>query len=166
MSNQHKNTAGKNISKSEAPLKARVEVDLQQAMRDQNNVAKLALRSLKTAMTEASVAGVAHELSEAEAMAVVQREAKRRRDAAAEYARLGAEDRARQELAELAVLERYLPQPMSEAEVETLARAVITATGATSMADVGRVMPPLIAKLEGRADGRLANQVVRRLLGG
>lgn len=148
------------------PLKYRVETDLKQAMRDQDTVAKLTLRSLKTALTEASVAGEAHELSENEAVAVVQREAKRRRDTAAEYTRLGAPDRAQQELAELAVLERYLPQQMSEAEVETLARAVIAETGATSMRDVGRVMPALIAKLDGRADGRLANQVVRRLLGG
>jgi uncharacterized protein YqeY len=162
----HQNRSGKNSSNPEASLKVRVETDLRQAMRDQDDIAKLALRSLKTAMTEASVAGAAHELSEAEAVAVVQREAKRRRDTAAEYTRLGAEDRARQELAELAVLERYLPQQMSEAEVETLARAVIAETGATSMRDVGRIMPPLIAKLEGRADGRLANQVVRRLLGG
>jgi uncharacterized protein len=153
-------------NETNTPLKQRVDTELKQAMRDQDTVAKLTLRALKTALTEASVAGEAHELSEEEALAVVQREAKRRRDTAAEYTRLGVPERAHQELAELAVLERYLPQQMSEAEVETLARAVIAETGATSMRDVNRVMPVLIAKLGGRADGRLANQVVRRLLGG
>ena len=96
-------------------LPTRIDADLKQAMRDRDEVTKLTLRSVKTALTEARTSGVQHALNEDEVLAVVQKEAKRRRDAAAEYERLGDPNRAAAELVELAVLERYLPRQMSEA---------------------------------------------------
>ena len=144
----------------------RIDADLHDAMRAQDTVAKLALRSVKTALTEASKAGADHALSDDQVLAVLQREAKRRREAAAEYARLGAPDKAGEEQAELAVLERYLPRQLNEGEVEALAREVIAATGATSARDLGKVMPVLMGRVAGTADGKLVSQVVRRLLGG
>lgn len=147
-------------------LQAQIDADLHTAMRAQDTVAKLALRAVKTALTEASKAGANHDLDDNQVVGVIQREAKRRREAAAEYRRLGAANQAAQEEAELAILERYLPRQMDEAEIERAARQVIAETGATSVRDIGKVMPALMARLAGAADGKAASQVVRRLLGG
>jgi len=146
-------------------LQSRIDADLKQAMRDRDEVTKLTLRSVKTALTEARTSGQQHELSEDDVLAVVQKEAKRRRDAAAEFERFGDSARAAAELEELAVLERYLPRQLSEAEVEEIARRVIAATGATSPKQVGAVMAALMPEVKGQADGKLVSQVVRRLLG-
>jgi uncharacterized protein YqeY len=151
---------------SQTPLQGRIDADLQQAMRAQDTVAKLALRAVKTALTEASKAGANHDLDNSQVIAVIQREAKRRREAAAEYRRLGGTSQAAQEEAELAILERYLPRQMDEADIERVARQVIAETGASSARDLGKVMPALMARLAGSADGKVASQVVRRLLGG
>jgi uncharacterized protein YqeY len=78
---------------------------------------------------------------------------------------VGATAPADQERAELAILEQYLPRQLSEAEVEALARTVIAETGATSVRDLNKVMPVMIARVAGTADGKVVSQVVRRLLG-
>lgn len=145
-------------------LQARIDADLKQAMRDRDEVTKLTLRGVKTALTTASTTGQQHALSEEEVLGVIQKEAKRRRETAAEFERLGDANRAAAELAELAVLERYLPRQMSEAEVETIARRVIAAVGATSTKQTGAVMAALMPEVKGQADGKLVSQVVRRLL--
>ena len=146
-------------------LWSRLDQDLKQAMRDQDNITKLTLRAVKTALTEASKAGENHALSDDQVLTVIQKEAKRRRETAAEFERLGAHPQAAQELAELAVLERYLPKQLSEAEIETLAREVIAATGATSARELGKVMPVLLGRIGGAADGKVVSGIVRRLLG-
>jgi len=154
------------MSVEQPELAVRIDADLKQAMRAQDNIAKLALRAVKTALTEASKSGSNHALTDEQVMAVIQREAKRRREAAGEYDKVGAKVQADQERAELAVLENYLPRQMGEAEVETLARQVIAETGATSVRDLNKVMPVMISRVAGSADGKLVSQVVRRLLGG
>lgn len=153
-------------TQSQASIQARIDADLHEAMRAQDTIAKLALRAVKTALTEASKAGANHELDDNQVIGVIQREAKRRREAAAEYMRVGARALAAQEEAELAILERYLPRQLDEAEIEAMARQVIAETGAASARELGKVMPVLMARLGGAADGKLASQVVRRLLGG
>lgn len=150
---------------TEATLLERIDIDLKQAMRDKNEVDKLALRAMKTALTLARTETSNHTLADAEAIGVLQKLAKKRRDTAVEYEKLGRPEQAQAELAEMAVIERYLPRPLSEAEVEELARAVIAARGATSAREMGAVMGDLMPKVAGRADGKLVNQVVRRLLG-
>lgn len=147
-----------------AGLQERIEADLKQAMRDRNEVDKLALRNVKTAITLARTATANHNLSEAEILAVLQKEAKRRRDTATEYERLGASKQAEGELAELAVIERYLPRQLNETELEEIVRAVITEKGATSMKEMGAVMSGVMARVTGVADGKAVNQIVRRLL--
>lgn len=152
------------MTQNELPLAEQIDRDLKQAMRERDEVSKIALRSVKTALTEAAKAGEAHEQSEDEVLAVIQKQAKQRRDSAAEFERVGATDRAASELAELAVLERYLPRQLSEAEIEAVARDVIAETGASSVQDMGRVMSVTMARVKGTADGRVVNQIVRRLL--
>lgn len=152
------------MAQNDLPLAEQIDRDLRQAMRDRDEVAKIALRSVKTALTEAAKAGQAHEQSEDEALAVLQKQAKQRRDAAAEFERVGATDRAADELAELAVLERYLPRQLTEDEIEAIVRDAIAETGASSMQDMGRVMSTVMPKVQGTADGKVVNQIVRRLL--
>lgn len=153
-------------SQTEASLSQRLDADLRDAMRSKDETTKLVLRSVKTALTEASKVGTDHTIDDALVMNVLQREAKRRREAAAEYEKVGATAQAQQERAELAVLERYLPRQMSADEIEDLARTVIAETGAASVRDLGKVMPVLLARSGGAADGKTASQIVRRLLGG
>jgi uncharacterized protein len=153
------------MSEAALTIVERVDADLKQAMRDRDEVAKQALRAAKTALTEARTATTNHALTEAEAISVLQKLAKRRRDTAAEYEKLGSPDRAQQELADVPIFERYLPQALSEAEVEAIVRTVIDQTGATSPRDMGRVMGPVMEQVAGRADGKIVSQTVRRLLG-
>jgi len=145
-------------------LSERIDADLKQAMRDRKEVDKMALRALKTALTMARTATANHDLTEAEVQTVIQKEAKRRRDTAAEYERLGAPDKAAAELAELPILERYLPRQLSEAEVEVIVREVIAEKGATSMKEMGSVMAGVMARVTGVSDGKVVNGIVRRLL--
>ena len=151
---------------SDLTLQDRVDVDLKQAMRDRDDVAKLTLRSVKTALTQASKEEGEVVLDDEAAEAIIQIEAKRRRDAAAEYKKAGRQDRVDEELAELAVLERYLPKQLSEAEIETIVTETIAELGADSMRDMSKVMPAVLAKTGGLADGKAVNQVVRRQLQG
>ena len=146
-------------------LIGQIDADLKQAMRDRDEVAKLTLRAVKTALIEARTSGAAeHDLTYDDVLAVIRREAKRRRDTAAEFERLGDPKRAAAELAELAVLERYLPRQMGEAEIEVIARRVIAELGATSPKQMGAVMAGVMAEVKSQADGKVVNQVVRRLL--
>ena len=133
-------------------------------MRERDDVAKLTLRSVKTALTEAAKSGQQHALSEEDVLAVIQREAKQRRETAQEYERLGAQEQAANELAELAVLEHYLPQQLTAAEIEEIVRNVIAETGASSPREMGRVMSAAMERLKGVADGKVVNQIARRLL--
>jgi uncharacterized protein YqeY len=153
------------MSSEQTALGARIDADLKDAMRAQDTIAKLALRAVKTALTEASKSGSDHSLTDSQVMAVIQREAKRRREAAVEYDKVGATVPAGQDRAESAALERYLPRQLSEAEVEDLARTVIAETGATSVRDLNKVMPVMVARVAGTADGKMVSQIVRRLLG-
>lgn len=152
------------MSDSTITLQERIETDLKQAMRDRNDIDKLALRNMKTAITMARTATANHALTEAEILAVLQKEAKRRRDAATEYERLGASKQVTEELAELAVIERYLPRQLNEAELEAIVRAVIAEKGITSMKEMGSLMSAVMARVTGVADGKAVNQIVRRLL--
>lgn len=149
---------------SEVSLLTQIDADLKQAMRNKDETTKLALRSLKSAITEAQKTGTAHTVSESEIQEILLKAAKQRRDAIAEYEKGNRPDLAAQESAELAVLERYLPRQLSETEIETIVRAVMAETGANSVQDLSKVMPLAMQRTRGQADGRVVNQVVRRLL--
>jgi len=159
------------MSEQNMTLADRIDADLKQAMRDRNETAKLTLRALKTAFLQARTSGnEAHDLTDAEMLDIVRREAKRRNDAADEYQRLGSPERAQAEMAEYQILQQYLPQQLSDAELEAIVQAVIAEIGATtgataiSVKQIGQVMPAVLARTGARADGKRVNQVVRRLL--
>jgi len=106
------------------------------------------------------------DLTDDEVVDVLTKQVKQRRESIEMYRAGGREDRAAAEEAEAVILAEFLPEQLGEAEVEALARAAIAESGASSPADLGRVMGRLSPQTRGRADGRLVSDVVRRLLGG
>ncbi len=95
---------------------------------------------------------------------VIEREAKKRRDAIEEYGKVNREDRAQTEREELEILQEFLPAQLSDAELEAEVKAAISESGATSAKDMGAVMKVLSPKIQGRADGKTASALVRQLL--
>ena len=148
-------------------LEERLDADLKDAMKSNDTTRKLAIRAVKTAITEAKVAGTeAKTVTDADVLAIITKQVKQRRDSIIEYNKGGRPDLAAQEEAEIEVLEVYLPQQLSEAEIRERAQAVIAELGVTDMKGFGSVMKRLSADLRGIADGQIINRVVRELLGG
>lgn len=146
-------------------LEERLSADLKEAMRSGDETRKLAIRSVKTAITEAKVSGTeARTLSDHDVLAIIMKQVKQRRDSAAEFAKGGRLDLVAQEEAEIVVLQAYLPQQLDEAAVREHARAVIAEMGVTDLKWIGPVMKRLTAELRGQADGQLINRVVREEL--
>jgi uncharacterized protein YqeY len=141
-----------------------IQDEMTAAMRAGDAGRRDALRLLIAAFQNARIAA-GHELADDEAIRVLQREAKQRRDSIVEYERAARADLVQREQEELAVIEGYLPQPLSDAELEELARAAIAEVGASGPGDLGGVMRPLMERVAGRADGRRVNELVRGLLG-
>ena len=144
--------------------------DLKDAMRQQDPVRKTTIRSviagIKTAeaATKLDASGQRIHLDDDGVMIVIVKQAKMRQESITEFRKGGREDLVAEEEAELAILQSYLPQQLTRDEIEAEARAVIVMVEATGPGDLGTVMKALMPRLRGRADGRLANQIVRELL--
>lgn len=123
-----------------------------------------ALRMVKSALGYVQIEKKTESLSDTEVIAVLQREAKKRRDAVEEYEKAGRSDLAAKEAAELKVIQEFLPQALSSEELEALVKAAIAETGATSKKEMGLVMKAAQTKAAGRADGKALSAVVGRLL--
>jgi uncharacterized protein YqeY len=106
------------------------------------------------------------EVNDEMALTVFQKMAKQRKDSITQYQAGGRDDLVAAEQNELEVIQRYLPQPMSEADIDAVISEVITQTGVSSMQEMGKVMGPAMGKLKGRADGKQVQARVRALLGG
>ena len=143
----------------------RVKADLTDAMRSGDRSRVDALRLVLSALQRAEKAVPVGEFSQADAEAVLRRERKQRLEAADSYRAAGREDRVAAELADVPVIEAYLPAAMSEADMAALVDAAIQETGAESMRDMGRVMGLVTARGEGRVDGAAAAALVRARLG-
>lgn len=122
------------------------------------------LRLLKSALGYAAIEKRMETLSDADFLAVVQKEVKKRRDASEQFQAGGRAELAAKELTELKVLEIFLPQPLSADELEALVKACIQESGATSKKDMGTVIRAAQAKAAGRAEGKAISQLVGRLL--
>jgi len=145
-------------------LRTRLREELRSAMRAGDTVRRDTIRLLEAAIKNAEIERRGP-LEEADLVGLVQKQARQREESIEQYRAGGRADLADREAAELAVLQEYLPQQMSEDEVREAARAAIAKAGATGPADKGKVMGPLMAELRGKADGRLVNAVVSELLG-
>jgi len=146
-------------------MKDRLRSDLTAAMKARDQVTVRTLRMALTSVTKEEVAGSsARELSDDEVLAVLTREAKRRREAADAFAAAGREEQAAAERAEGAVLDAYLPAQLTDAELGELVAAAIEETGASGPRAMGQVMKAVTPRVAGRAEGaRVAAEVRRRL---
>jgi uncharacterized protein YqeY len=145
--------------------KQQLENSLKEAMRSGDDVRKRTIRMVLSAVKMVEIdKGTA--LDEIGIAAILQKEIKSRRESIADAQRAGRSDLATAAEAEISVLESYLPKGLSPEELESLTRQVITEVGATSLREMGQVMKVLLPRLQGRATGDQASQVVRKLLQG
>ena len=144
-------------------LIARMEADLTAAMKERDNDRRDALRLILSSLRSAEKE-LQRPLHDDEELQVLQRERKRRLESAEAFRAAGREEQAQSEEAELAVLEEFMPEPLSEDDLERRGHDAIAEVGATSMRDLGRVMADVMPQIAGRADGSAVSQIVREKL--
>ena len=144
-------------------LIGRLEDELREAMLARENERRDALRLILSSLRSAEK-DLQRELSDDEELQVLQRERKRRHEAAEAFRDGGREAQAQKEEAELAVLEEFMPAPLSEDELERIVDDAIAENGATNMRDMGRVMADVMPQIAGRAVGSAVSQLVREKL--
>lgn len=148
-------------------LKQTLRDDLLTAMRGRDELRTATLRMVLTSVTNEEVAGdTARELSDEEVMAVLRREAKKRKEAATAFADGGRAERAERESAELGVVESYLPAQLDDGQLAELVTAAIAESGASGVKAMGQVMKAVSPRVAGRADGKRVSDEVRRQLAG
>ena len=145
-------------------LEALVMTDLKSAMKAKDRVALEALRAIKTAILNEKTAAGAGEMSEADEMKLLTKLRKQRVESATIFREQNRADLAEPEEAQLAIIERYLPEMLSDAEIEAKVEEIIAAVGASSMADMGKVMGQTSAAMAGQADGKVISGFVRKHL--
>lgn len=139
--------------------------DIKKAMLAKDKVSLEALRGIKKEMLEAKTAkGASGDLTDEAAVKILQKMVKQRRDSAEIYKQQNRPELAENELAEMAVIERYLPKQMTEEELSAALKEIIAEVGATSAKEMGKVMGVASKKLAGKADGRLISEKVKSLL--
>ncbi len=144
-------------------LIAQLEAELRDAMRERDDERRDALRLMLSSLRGAEKE-LQRPLSEQEELQVLQRERKKRVEAAEAFRDGGRDEQAEKEERELAVLEEFMPAPLSQDEIEDIVDDVIAEVGATSMRDLGRVMADVMPQVAGRADGSTVSQLVREKL--
>ncbi len=137
---------------------------MKEAMKSKDTVALTALRALKSAFMLANTEVGSGELSEGDEMKIIQKQVKQRKDSAAVFSEQGRNDLAEPELAEAAILEQFLPEALSEEEIEKVVKETITKVGAEGMKDMGKVMGIVSKQLAGQADGKTISTLVRKNL--
>lgn len=146
-------------------LAEKLQEDMKLAMKSRDELRLSTIRLLRSSVSYARI-NKGEELTDDEVLEVISREAKRRREAIDAADAGGRSDVADKERAELEILNGYLPKQLDEAEIEAIAREVVAEVGVTDLKDRGKVMGPLMARIRGKADGKLAGQVVERILRG
>lgn len=146
-------------------LQKQVMDKMKEAMKAKDTVALQALRAVKSAFLLAKTeTGVQEELTEEQEIKIIQKQVKQRKDSAAIFVKQGREDLAAPELAELAVLEQFLPEALSEEEIEKVVVETISKINAEGMKDMGKVMGIVSKELAGQADGKTISTLVKKNL--
>ncbi|MBF0586776.1 GatB/YqeY domain-containing protein [Prosthecochloris sp. N3] len=148
-------------------IREQINADLKEAMKSGDKERLNAIRSIRAALLEKEVSvrvGGKGELTPEQELDVVTGLAKKRRDSIEQYLNAGRKDLAETEESELRVLETYLPEQLSDEEIQQAVDAIITSTGASSMKDMGRVMGAAMKELKGKADGGKVQQFVKAAL--
>ncbi len=149
-----------------AQLENQIQSDIKAAMIAKDAVALTSIRAIKAAilLAKTSEGGAKESLEDEEVIKIIGKLVKQRKESAAIYSQQNREDLAQNELAEAKVMEKYLPKSLSEEEVEAALKEIIAQIGASSMADMGKVMGVATKKLAGAADGRVISTIVKKLL--
>ena len=160
-------TIQRNWSITDVGLKETLHEDLTAAIRSSDRLVSGTIRMVLTAITNEEVAGKeARTLSEDEIIAVLSREAKKRREAAEEFANAGRDDKSAEEKAEGEVIAKYLPAQLTEDEIKKIIADAVAKTGAAGPADMGKVMGAIKPLIAGKADGALVSSLVKSTLAG
>lgn len=145
-------------------LEAKIMEGIKEAMKAHDKTTLESLRAVKSAILLEKTSGAAGQFDTAAEMKLLQKLVKQRRESAAIYTEQNRPDLAEAEMAQAAVIERFLPAQLSAQEIETEVAAIIAATGASSPADMGKVMGAASKTLAGKADGKTIAETVKRLL--
>lgn len=145
-------------------LETRINNDLKEAMKAKDQQALRGIRAIKAAILLAKTDGTHHDLDEASEIKLLQKLVKQRKDSLDIYEKQGREDLAQTEREEIEIIEKYLPEQMSEEELEKIVKAIVEKTGASSMRDMGKVMGMASKQLAGKADGKTISEIVKKLL--
>ena len=139
--------------------------DIKSAMKARDKVALEALRNIKKVFLEAKTAPGANDtLEDVDALKILQKLAKQGKESAQTFLANNRQDLADSELAQVDVIERYLPKALEESEIESIVKEIIAQTGAQGMKDMGKVMGVASKQMAGRADGRIISTIVKKLL--
>ncbi|WP_018752776.1 GatB/YqeY domain-containing protein [Paenibacillus sanguinis] len=144
-------------------LSERLNEDMKQAMKNQDKFKLSTIRMVRATIKNLEI-DLKRTLNDNEVLDILSREIKQRKDALQEFEKAGRDDLAQQVKAEAEILAEYLPEQLSEEEIKVIVQQTIQETGASSKAEMGKVMSALMPKVKGLADGRLVNQVVKQLL--
>jgi uncharacterized protein YqeY len=144
-------------------LKEQIKSDIKDAMRAKDITKRDTLRNLQASIKQIEV-DERREVSDSDVEAIMMKYLKQREDAKAQFAEAGRDDLVEKEDAEIAVVKSYLPEPMDDAELESVLKEVIASVGAESMKDMGKVMGAAKTAIGSRADGGRINQMVKKLL--
>jgi hypothetical protein len=142
-----------------------IQADIKEAMKSGDKLRLETLRSIRAGILEFEKAGLDRPMTDEDAISILTKAAKKRKDAIEQYLAAGRPDAAATEEAELAIIQGYLPAQMSRDEVAAVLADVIAAIGATGPSDVGKVMGAAMKQLKGKADGTLIQAVAKELLG-
>ena len=145
-------------------LQNQVMEQMKMAMKAKDTVALESLRAIKSALLLAQTSGAGSELSEADEIKLVQKLVKQRKDSAAIFTEQGRDDLAAPELAQVAIIEQFLPEQLTNEEIEKVVIQTIEAIGAEGMKDMGKVMGMVSKELAGQADGKTISSIVKSKL--
>lgn len=146
-------------------LTEQINNDIKSAMKEKNKVKLESLRAIKSALLLAATEKGGGESSEDAEMKLLQKLVKQRKEAASIFTNEGREELAEAELEQVKIIEAYLPEQMSEEEIKAIVDDIIASTGASSMADMGKVMGQANQRMAGKADGKVIAQLVKAALG-
>lgn len=144
-------------------LSERLNDDMKQAMRDKDKFKLTVIRIIRSAIKNVEI-DQRKELTDDEVLTILNREVKQRRDSLQDFEKAGRDDLVEKINLELAIISEYLPQQLSEEEIKSIVQQTIQEVGASTKAEIGKVMGALMPKVKGRADGKIVNQIVQQSL--
>ena len=144
-------------------LSERLNEDMKQAMKSQDKFKLSTIRMVRSTIKNLEI-DLKRTLDDNEVLDILSREIKQRKDALQEFEKAGRDDLAASARAEVEIIAVYLPKQLTEEEIKVIVQQTIQETGASSKAEMGKVMSALMPKVKGRADGKLVNQVVQQFL--